>query len=368
MKKTTIIKHRLTIGDDVEVMFIVKNNKVLYINHYADFLFTEDRDGDFLLDGRIVKIVYKSLFGSVSVFVAFNKEESFNLFTLNIERDKRLHYVAMEIINFVKNNGINKKLNFNLGIFFTCYSAYKLYKKNQKYYMVNNSRNDAYIIGDDVYKNSSNIDPLIDEFFNNINNNNISNSHSNANTYGSFPSISQSIFDDTFSHIQKYGFEDIALSYAMLVDNQFSDDMELRFKQMMQFIREDADAARLSDIEEIRNFGLEIFRKEDAYIYAMNEKLKFGIDDDGGPQEIMTTVLFSLLRNNYKLAVLLRVQIVKFLVIFYNLYQKVYKEYKPSTHTECINILLTKYKEENQIFVRGVYILNLLTKEYNSDD
>lgn len=368
MKKTTNIKHRLTISDDVEIMFIIKNNKVLYINHYADSLFTEDRDGDFLLDGRIVKIVYKSLFGSVSVFVAFNKEESFSLFTQNIERDKRLHYVAMEIINFVKNNGINKKLNFSLGIFFTCYSAYKLYKKNQKYYMVNNSRNDAYIIGDNVYKNSSNIDPLIDEFFNNINNNNISNSHNNANKYESFPSISQSIFDDTFNHIQKYGFEDIALSYAMLVDNQFADDMELRFKQMMQFIREDADAARLSDVEEIRNFGLEIFDTEDDYINALNDKFKFGINDDGGPQETITFVVFPLLRYDRKLAVLLRIQIIKFLAIFYNIYQKIYEEYRPNTYMECLNILLTKYKEENHIFIKGAHIYNSLITEYNNKD
>lgn len=362
MKKIITINHRLTINNDVEIMFIVKNDKVLYINHYANSLFKEDGDGDFLLNGRIVKIVYKRLFSSVAVFVAFSEQESYRLFTLNIERDKRLHYIATEIINYIESNRINKKLNLELGVYFTCYSAYKLYKKNKKFYMVNNSRNDAYIIGDGIYKNSSNIDPLVNEFFYDINNN-----HNNENTPEIFTNTN-SIFDDTSTHIQKYGLENIALTYAMIVDSKFSNDLKLRLKQMVQFIREDADAARLTNINEIRNFGLEIFDTEDDYINALNDKLKFGINDDGGPQETITFVIFPLLRYDHKLAVLLRIQIIKFLAIFYNIYQKIYKEYKPTTYMECLNILLTKYKEENHIFIKGAHIYNSLITEYNNKD
>ncbi len=35
---------------------------------------------------------------------------------------------------------------------------------------------------------------------------------------------------------------------------------------------------------------------------------------------------------------------------------------------ECLNILLTKYKEENHIFIKGAHIYNSLITEYNNKD
>lgn len=359
MNKIQKITHRLTLESGVEIMFIVKNQNVLYCNQYADTLFLSGEKDYLTLDGRVAKIVYKGLFSRVEVFVAFDEQESYTLFTANIERDKRLHYVALEVINYIDKYKINKQLKFSLGIHITCYSAYKLFKRNNKYYMVNNSRNDAFIITENSYKNSENIDTLIEEFF-------YSKDYIAESILDNQSKQEKIIFDYTIQLINKYGIDKVSSVYAAIVDNTFSNNMQLKLKQMVQFLREEADAARLSDIVEVRNFGLELFENEKMFINALNDEYKYGIDDDNGPQETITTTIFPLLMSNHKLTVELRINIDRYLAYFYNIYVMICKKHNPTSFEECLTILFTQYPEEATVIKETVILLNLFTSDINN--
>ncbi|VAW49382.1 hypothetical protein MNBD_GAMMA03-2027 [hydrothermal vent metagenome] len=47
---------------EVDILSIVRNNEVLYLNSEADHLFTIDKDGDEKLDGRVVNFVFSGQF------------------------------------------------------------------------------------------------------------------------------------------------------------------------------------------------------------------------------------------------------------------------------------------------------------------
>lgn len=290
MNKSNIINHRLTLEKNVEIMFIVKDKQVLYFNKYADVLFQKDKDGDLKLDGRVVKIVYKGLFSKIEVFVAFDDTESYTMFTAGLGRDERLHYVASEIITFLSKNRYDKRLNIKISPFFTCYSAYKLYKRNDRYYMVNNGRNDAYIISAVSYKNSSNVDSMINEFFNSKENNtnNIQNDYLNNEEYNLKENAmsflySMKILINIKQYFEQYGSEKVFLAYALIIDETFcKNNMSIKLKQMLQFLREEADAAYHSELQEIKNLGSEIFSDKSLYLGAMDEKnTAYPIDNDG---------------------------------------------------------------------------------------
>jgi hypothetical protein len=148
----------------VDIMFIVKNGDVMYVNNNADNLYEMDKDGDMKLDGRIVNFIFKDSNEVVEIFVAFNEQGSYSMFTMNMGRDERLNYVAQAIFQFMGENSITNVFSMTAQYSSQYQYRFKLYKKNTKHFMVNYNQSQAYLIADGIYKNN-NVDELKSEFW-----------------------------------------------------------------------------------------------------------------------------------------------------------------------------------------------------------
>lgn len=148
----------------VDIMFIVKDGDVMYINNNADHLYEMDKDGDMTLDGKIVNFTFEAAGVIIEIFVAFDDQDSYMMFTLDGGRDERLNTVAQAIFQFMKQNNITNVFTSNARYSSQYHYAFKLYKKNEKHFLVNNSQSHAYLIGDNIYK-SNNADEIKSEFW-----------------------------------------------------------------------------------------------------------------------------------------------------------------------------------------------------------
>lgn len=132
---------------EVDVMFIVKNNQIIYINNAASHLFTVDKDGDKKLDGRIVKFDYKDKNNNlIEVFIAFDESDSYTMFTMGAPTGPRFNYVAQAVLEYFFENDISNVFIFTEEYSLQFEHAFKLYQKEQQYFMVNNSQSKAFII------------------------------------------------------------------------------------------------------------------------------------------------------------------------------------------------------------------------------
>lgn len=131
----------------VNVMFIVKNNQVIYVNDAASNLFIEDRSGDKKLDGRIVKFNYKDKNNNlIEVFIAFDESESYTMFTMGAPTSERFNYVAKAVLEYFYENNILNVFIFTEEYRLQFEHAFKLYQKEQQYFMVNNGQSNSFII------------------------------------------------------------------------------------------------------------------------------------------------------------------------------------------------------------------------------
>lgn len=149
---------------EVDIMFIVKNGSVMYVNDYADSLYLEDKDGDLKLDGRVVNFTFKALGEVIEIFVAFDEQDSYTMFTMGIGRDERLNYVAQMIFKFMMENDITNVFSATARYSSKYMYTFKLYKKGNEHFMVNNGQTQAYIISENEFKNK-NVDALKNQFF-----------------------------------------------------------------------------------------------------------------------------------------------------------------------------------------------------------
>ena len=133
---------------EVDILFIANDNDVIYINEEADHLFTTDKDGDEKLVGRVVNFVFsgQSTGSVIEVFVAFDDSDSYTMFTLQVGMVERLNFVAQAIFNYFAENGIQGVLS-PIEQYATQYVyAFKLYRKKERFFMVNNSQTQSYLI------------------------------------------------------------------------------------------------------------------------------------------------------------------------------------------------------------------------------
>jgi tetratricopeptide (TPR) repeat protein len=157
---------RMHLSDaEVDIMFVVKNDDVLYVNNLADSLYEVDKDGDLKLDGRVVNFIFRDGHETIQVFVAFDDQDSYSMFTMNIGRDDRLNYVAQAIFQFIGENNIENVFSLEGRYSSQYHYAFKLYKKGDKHFMVNNSQSQAYLISGDTFK-SEDVDAIKSEFWN----------------------------------------------------------------------------------------------------------------------------------------------------------------------------------------------------------
>jgi len=126
---------------EVDIMFISNGNNVEYINNRSDRLFDGDK-----LDGRIVKITYISQVdhSETDVFVAFDDQDSYTMFTMQIGIEQRLNYV----INAVYQEIVIDYLSTTSGYDTKYEYTYKLFKEDYGYLMVNARHTKAYQINE----------------------------------------------------------------------------------------------------------------------------------------------------------------------------------------------------------------------------
>jgi len=133
---------------EVDILSIVRNNNVIYVNEEADHLFEPDRYGDEKLDGRVVNFVFsgQSEGTVIEIFVAFDDSDSYTMFTLQAGMIERLNFVAQAIFNYFAETGIQNIFSPVEGYSTQYIYTFKVYRKNGKYLMVNNTQTQAYLI------------------------------------------------------------------------------------------------------------------------------------------------------------------------------------------------------------------------------
>lgn len=155
---------------EVDVMFIVINNQVIYINDAASHLFKVDKDGDKKLDGRIVKFDYKAKHNNlVEVFIAFDESDSYTMFTMGAPTSERFNYVAKAVLEYFYEKDIQNVFIFTEEYSLQFEHAFKLYQKEQQYFMVNNSQSKVFIINKNQiqrsYDRGNSVDALKELFW-----------------------------------------------------------------------------------------------------------------------------------------------------------------------------------------------------------
>lgn len=131
---------------EIDILFIVKNNAVTYINNVSGHLFATDDDGDESLKGRVVNFVFTGKSGTVEVFVAFDEDDAYTMFTMRVGMQERLDFVARSIFqNFAKSN-LGNTFSFTDNYSTQYIYTFKLFHKNNRYFMVNNAQTQAYLI------------------------------------------------------------------------------------------------------------------------------------------------------------------------------------------------------------------------------
>jgi hypothetical protein len=132
---------------EVDVVAIVKNSHVMYINEHLDRLFRNSSRGKF--DGRVVKFNFKGMedSSSIDIFVAFDDQDAFTMFTLNMGRGERFNYVSQALMTYFNEIGIASSIFAPNTQYATQQEyAYKLFKEDYGYYMINNGGNKIYKI------------------------------------------------------------------------------------------------------------------------------------------------------------------------------------------------------------------------------
>ena len=132
----------------MDILAIVRNNKVVYLNSEADYLFDRDKGGDEKLDGRVVNFVFsgQSEGEILKVFVAFDDSDSYTMFTLQTGMMERLNYVAQAIFKYFSEAGVKNIFSMAERYSTQYIYTFKVYRKNEKYFMVNNAQTQAYLI------------------------------------------------------------------------------------------------------------------------------------------------------------------------------------------------------------------------------
>ncbi|MCC4264894.1 hypothetical protein LL240_10575 [Oceanimonas baumannii] len=253
---------------EVDIMFITKGDALLYLNDQSSHLFSFDKDGDRKLGGRVVRYIFTPQRGDskVEMFVAFEEEDSYAMFTLQANLEGRLNFVTQAIFSFFESNRLTGV--FEPGVpYSTQYQyAFKLYEKNSRYFMMNNSRSQAFLV--DKYGISrGDTDSLITEFWGGEQ----EGEETNEVSVEEQPSIDK-MLDEV----------------AELIYQVVSSKIETK-EVAYQFILEELEAASQGN-QEAQAFVARNKFTADEYEGALQNSMP-EVDGPGGPQQTLLTLL-----------------------------------------------------------------------------
>lgn len=256
---------------EVDVMFIIKGNIPLYINDQSSHLFSLDKDGDRKLNGRVVHYIFKPQRGGdkIEMFVAFDEDDSYTMFTLRANLEDRLNYVTQAIFSFFESNRLTGV--FEPGVpYATQYQyTFKLYQKNDRYFMINNSRSQAFLV-DSFGISRDDTDSIITEFWE---------GDSEAETIDESNAVDQPSVDQVLDEV------------ADLIHNLVSSKIETK-EVAYQFILEELEAASQGN-QEAQEFVARNKFTADEYEGALQNSMP-EVDGPDGPQQILLTLLMQI--------------------------------------------------------------------------
>lgn len=148
--------------------------------------------------------------------------------------------------------------------------------------------------------------------------------------------------------VHTYGQEKIADVFFFVIACKFSRNLEVKYCEMLQFLREEADAAQYGN-EYARKFAESLFEDRSDYDGAMNEEAEYPIDGPGGPQQTLLKIILPVVGEDGELAVRLRCAIVRRVadfkcLVFMMLNQQVIGVSAVEDHASCLKLMAT-FKE-----------------------
>lgn len=131
---------------EVDIVAIVKNSHVMYINEHLDRLFINSSRGKF--EGRVAKFNFKGMEdkSSIEIFIAFDEQDAYTMFTMNMNRDGRFEYISQALMTYFQEKGITSVFANNVRYATQQEYAFKLFKEESGYFMINNSRTKTYTV------------------------------------------------------------------------------------------------------------------------------------------------------------------------------------------------------------------------------
>lgn len=121
-------------------------------------------------------------------------------------------------------------------------------------------------------------------------------------------SMIKRIFDE-------FSFDDACLLYYYFVNHVMPRENEFTYYMFVkQFVREEFDAAYQAGGDARKFVELTCEEGLEWYRGAMHEYTQYAIDQEGGPQQLLTDIIFELMTLNKEKAVKIRCEITK---IFY---------------------------------------------------
>ncbi|MBQ0315968.1 sel1 repeat family protein [Providencia rettgeri] len=138
---------------EVDILFIIKNGDVLYVNHEIENLFEVDRGGDRLFKGRVVNYKYlgETTKDEVQVFIGFDENDAYIMFTLQANLQDRFEFVGQSLMRFFSSNRINGVFSWE-GYSVQYEYTYKLYNKNSTNFLINANQTFGYLISEDTFE------------------------------------------------------------------------------------------------------------------------------------------------------------------------------------------------------------------------
>ena len=139
----------------VNVLALISNDEVIYINKESNQLYEIDSDGDAKLIGRSANMILidQTTDTRLETFVAFDEEESYALFTANIGMQERFNSLIQNLYGFYAKNMptlLNATSNYASQYVYT----YRVYKKDGSLLFLNNSDQGVVINNDEILRGS----------------------------------------------------------------------------------------------------------------------------------------------------------------------------------------------------------------------
>ena len=139
----------------VNVLAIISNDEVIYINKESNQLYEIDSDGDAKLIGRSANMILidQTTDTRLETFVAFDEEESYALFTAKIGMQERFNSLIQNLYGFYAKNMptlLNATSNYASQYVYT----YRVYKKDGSLLFLNNSDQGVVINSDEILRGS----------------------------------------------------------------------------------------------------------------------------------------------------------------------------------------------------------------------